>query len=103
MDFDNVFLLLEFIKTRDYATWVEMRFPNFFKSAGYQRFCRVVKSSMFEKGVDAFLVLNAVAIGIQSYPELAGQIVVLDRKYWDGSIYTFWKFKCCGHWDPVVP
>jgi hypothetical protein len=38
---------------------------------------------MFEKGVDAFLVLNAVAIGIQSYPELAGQIVVLDRKYWD--------------------
>jgi hypothetical protein len=49
-------------------------------------------SGMFEKGVDAFLVLNAVAIGIQSYPELAGQIVVLDRKYWDGSIYTFRKF-----------
>jgi two pore calcium channel protein len=91
MDFGNV-LLLEFIKTSDYATFVEVRFPNFFKSAGYQRFCRIVKSSIFEKGVDAFLVLNAVVIGIQSYPELSGQRVVLDRKYWDGSIDTFWEF-----------
>jgi two pore calcium channel protein len=91
MDFGNV-LLLEFTKESDYHTFVEVHFPNFFRSAGYQRFCRIVKSNMFEHGIDAMLVMNAIVIGIQSYPELSGEAVSLDLKYWDGSIDTVWEY-----------
>lgn len=91
MDFGNV-LLLEFTRESDYATFVELHFPAFFRSEGYQRFCRAVKSNMFEHGIDAMLVLNAIVIGIQSYPELSGQAVALDQKYWDGSVDTVWEY-----------
>jgi len=72
------------------VTFVEAKFPSLFKSIGYQRFSKIVKSDWFEYGIDFVLVLNAVVIGIQSFPELSGQNVVLDKKYWDGSIDTVW-------------
>ena len=38
----------------------------------------------FEIVVDVALVLNAVVIGIQTYPELAGMPVEVDPHYADG-------------------
>lgn len=90
MDFGSV-LLLDFVKASEYETFMETRFPRLFISDRYQAFCRVVQSSWFEYGVDAVLVLNAIVIGIQSYPELSGQEVDLDPKFWDGSIDTIWE------------
>lgn len=91
MNFGNV-LLLEFVKESDYASFVEVYFPKFFQRPGYERFVSIVKSDGFEYVIDLILVLNAVVIGIQSYPELAGQAVAIDKKYWDGSIDTVWEF-----------
>ena len=90
MDFGNV-LLLEFTKTSEYATFVESRFPKLFASSAYQRFCRVVKSPQFEAAIDFILLLNAVVVGIQSYPELSGAQVDINEMYWDGSIDTIWE------------
>ena len=82
-DFGTV-LLLEFTKTSDYATLVETRFPKLFQSSSYQRICNTVRSIAFEIVVDVALVLNAVVIGIQTYPELAGMPVEVDPHYADG-------------------
>jgi two pore calcium channel protein, plant len=90
MDFGNV-LLLEFTKASDYATFVETRFPKLFATRAYQRFCSIVQSAWFESSIDFILLLNAIVIGIQSYPELSGSQVTLDESYWDGSIDTIWE------------
>lgn len=90
MDFGNV-LLLEFTRTSDYTTFVETRLPKLFASPTYQRFCKMVKSTQFEFLIDFILVLNAVVVGIQSYPELSGADVEINEKYWDGSIDTVWE------------
>ena len=84
-------LLLDFTKASEYRTMVERNFPVLFASPSYQRFCRGVKSQFFEYSVDAILVLNAIVIGIQSYPELSGSQVVLDPRIGDGSIDTYWE------------
>jgi two pore calcium channel protein len=89
MDFGNV-LLLEFVKTSAYETFVQRHCPRFFQKESYQRFCRAVKSDMFEYAIDFVLVLNAVVVAIQSYPELSNQQFAVDPKYWDGSIDTVW-------------
>jgi hypothetical protein len=44
---------------------------------------------MFEHGIDAILVMNAVVVR-GYYPELFGQGSFVDGKYWDGSIDTVW-------------
>jgi two pore calcium channel protein, plant len=90
MDFGNV-LLLEFTKASDYATFVETRFPKLFASRSYQRFCSIVQSAWFESSIDFILLLNAIVIGIQSYPELSGAQVIINESYWDGSIDTIWE------------
>ena len=87
-DFGTV-LLLEFTKASDYATFVETRFPKLFQSPGYQRICNAVRSTTFELVVDTALVLNAVVISIQTYPELAGKDVEVDPHYADG--YVDWS------------
>jgi len=90
MDFGTV-MLLEFMKSSDYATFVEIRLPRLYQSRLYQGFCRVVRSNYFEYAIDLILILNAVVIAIQSYPELSNQTVHIDPKYWDGSIDTVWE------------
>jgi two pore calcium channel protein, plant len=90
MDFGNV-LLLEFTKASDYATFVETRLPKLFATRAYQRFCFIVQSAWFESSIDFILLLNAIVVGIQSYPELSGTQVTLDDSYWDGSIDTIWE------------
>lgn len=89
MEFGTV-MLLEFVKESDYATLVQRCAPKIFVSARFQRYCAFAKSDAFEYSIDFVIFLNAVVVGIQSYPELSGQDVEIDAKYWDGSIDTAW-------------
>lgn len=73
-------------------SFIERYFPAVYESDGWQRFCRFVKAPRFDYVVDVILVLNAVVVGIQSWPELSSEVVVhIDQKYWDGSIDTAWE------------
>lgn len=90
MDFGNV-ILLEFVRTDVYATVVETYFPSIQRSRWYQRLEKAVKSDEFELAIDGILMVNAVVIAIQSYPELSNTSVAIDPKYWDGSIDTVWE------------
>lgn len=90
MDFGSV-LLLEFVRASEYSTFIELRFPKFAESESYKKFCRIVKSARFEYAIDCVLFLNAVVIAIQTYPELSGSSVVIDERFWDGSIDTVWE------------
>lgn len=73
-------------------TFIERHFPTFYRSDGWQSSCLFVKAPYFEYAVDIILVLNAIVVGIQSWPELAAdQKVVLDQRFWDGSIDTLWE------------
>lgn len=78
MDCINV-LSLEFVRESDCLTWVELHFPEFYRSAEYQVFCRFVKSARFECAIDFILFLNAIVIAIQSYPELLGTDIVIGK------------------------
>jgi two pore calcium channel protein, plant len=92
MDLGTVFAL-EFASTTDYATFVERRFPRLYISSYWQGFCGVVRSAYFDMGVDAILVLNAIVVAIQSYPELAGNDTNISSTYayWYGSVDTVWE------------
>lgn len=89
MDFGNV-LLQAFSKTSDYTTFLEMHYPRFFHSDGWQRFGRIIKSTSFDHAMDLILAMNALVVTIQTWPELSGQVVALDSKYYYGIIDTFW-------------
>lgn len=95
MDFGNV-LLLEFVNTDDYKSFIERRHPVVFRSRFWQNFCSAVNSGYFESAIDVVLVLNAVVVAIQSYPELSDQVVTLENRYWDGSIDTYWGKQTLG-------
>jgi hypothetical protein len=84
-------LLLEFTKESDYATFVEVHFPKLYQSSGYRRLRHAVLSPAFEYIVDVVLLLNAVVVGVQSYPELMGENVELDPHYSDGYVDTIWE------------
>jgi two pore calcium channel protein, plant len=90
-DFGEI-LLLEFTKASDYATLVETRFPKLFQWPVYQKVCDTVRSPTFEFVVDGALILNAVVIAIQTYPQLAGRSVEVDPHVEDGYIDTYWEF-----------
>jgi Ion transport protein len=87
MSFGNV-LMLEFHRSSDYASSIEVHFPRFFHSREWQRFRSIVIAPSFEYVIDFILILNAIVVGIQSWPLLSDQKVVLDAKLVDGSIDT---------------
>jgi two pore calcium channel protein len=89
-DFGKVFLL-EFTLESDYVTYVQRHHPKMYASSAYQRLCAMVRSTEFEYVVDFILLLNAVVIGIQSYPELSGQSVEFNPHFSDGYIDTVWE------------
>eukprot|EP00538_Stauroneis_constricta_P004156 CAMPEP_0119569620 /NCGR_PEP_ID=MMETSP1352-20130426/42192_1 /TAXON_ID=265584 /ORGANISM="Stauroneis constricta, Strain CCMP1120" /LENGTH=871 /DNA_ID=CAMNT_0007619201 /DNA_START=149 /DNA_END=2764 /DNA_ORIENTATION=+ len=91
LDFGNV-LLIQLVKASDYATIVELYMPETFASEWYQQFSKFVKSRAFDWAVDVILVLNAIVIGVQSYPELSGdEEYEINPNYTDGSIDTIWE------------
>lgn len=90
IEFGNI-LLLEFSQASDYESPIKKFFPRFFETNIFQSFCRIVEAPSFEKAIDAIIFLNAILIGIQSYPELSGQAVTLDERSWDGEVDTVWE------------
>lgn len=90
MDFGNV-LLLEFVNAKVYMSVMEKYYPAFYQGSFWQRVCSAVNSDAFETALDIVLILNAVVVAIQSWPELSRQDVHLDKRYWDGSIDTVWE------------
>ena len=73
-------------------TFVERQFPVFYNGKLWQDCCHIVKSPYFEYAVDLILLLNAIVVAIQTWPELASdQNVHIDEKYWDGSMDTVWE------------
>lgn len=64
-------------------------FPKVYQSNLYQQLCVAVRSTAFEYTVDVVLFLNAILIGIQSYPELSGERVDLNPHYSNGHIDTW--------------
>eukprot|EP00970_Alexandrium_tamarense_P010420 scaffold2107_cov192-Alexandrium_tamarense.AAC.47 len=90
LHFDDI-LLLDLAKQSDYATFVEINFPDVYKSTWYQHLCNIVRSKSFEYTIDAILLLNAVIIAVQNYSILTGQDTTQDPKYNDGFIDTTWE------------
>jgi two pore calcium channel protein len=56
-----------------------------------QRICHAVNSGRLDHLIDGFLVMNAVVVGIQSYPELIGTSSKEDPHVSDGYIDTPWE------------
>ncbi len=90
LDFGSV-LLLNLSKHSDYATFVETHLPSVFRSNFYQAMCKVVKSHKAEVAVEVILVLNALLVAAQDYPQLIGKDESLDPHYLDGYMDTVWE------------
>lgn len=90
MNFGNV-LLLEFVSTSAYTTFVEHHFPNIYESDGFRKFRNGVQSERFDNLIDFVLVLNAIVVGIQSYPLLVGEPSEENPMTFDGQIDTVWE------------
>jgi len=90
MDFCNV-MLLKFEKASLYRPIIEHYCPHFYKSKFWQAVIRYIDSPTFEITIDIVLVLNAVIIGIQSYPILIGETVEVNPHVADGQIDTIWE------------
>lgn len=56
-----------------------------------QKFCSLIKSEWFEGAIDIILVLNAIVIWIQSYPELMGEYVEFDPRIYNGKLDSPWE------------
>ena len=84
-------MLLEFERASAYTTFLERHFPSFFHLETFQSFCEAIKSDSFERVVDAVVVLNAIVVAIQSYPQLVGEPSYEDENVKDGYIDTPWE------------
>jgi len=91
MNFGKV-MMVEFERSDVYTTLVEKYLPALYGSTRYQKFSSFVKSDWFEGMIDVLLVLNAVVIAIQSFPELSGEYVELDPKIYNGKIDSAWEY-----------
>lgn len=84
-------MLVQFESSTRYTTCVQRFLPRLYHSTGYQTFCSIIKSNTFERLVDIVLLLNAVVVTIQTYPELTGQQSKENIKLADGNIDTIWE------------
>ena len=56
-----------------------------------KKFVRIIKSIRFEFFVDIILILNAIVVAIQTYPELIGEASTDNPSLADGMIDTVWE------------
>mmetsp|Transcript_20544 Transcript_20544/g.41890 ORF Transcript_20544/g.41890 Transcript_20544/m.41890 type:complete len:116 (+) Transcript_20544:76-423(+) len=84
-------MLLHFERASAYSTFIERHFPALFQSYQFQSFSRAIKSDTFEHVVDFVVVLNAVFVAIQSYPQLVGEPSTEEEHIKDGQIDTVWE------------
>jgi two pore calcium channel protein len=84
-------MLLQFERASAYTTFIEHHFPSLFHSESFQSFSDAIKSNLFEHVVDAVVLLNAVFVAIQSYPQLVGEPSYEDIHIRDGQVDTVWE------------
>ena len=84
-------MLLQFEQAAAYLTFVERHFPDFFNSRYYQSLSGMIKSDRFESAVDIAVLVNAVFVAIQSYPELIGNVTSEKAHIREGYIDTVWE------------
>jgi Ion transport protein len=92
-------LQLELVQSSAYQTVVERHMPEVHQSLHFQRLNDIIRSPRFDTFVDCVLVMNALVIAIQSYPELSGQRVSEQGSstnstsdlYQNGQIDTAWE------------
>ena len=84
-------MLLQFERASAYTTFIEHHFPSLFHSESFQSFSDAIKSNIFEHVVDAVVLLNAVFVAIQSYPQLVGEPSYEDIHIRDGQVDTVWE------------
>jgi Ion transport protein len=90
-------LQLEMVHHSAYQTALERYWPALHQSSFFQRIQHAIRSPRFDTFVDCVLVMNALVIAIQSYPELSGQRVSDESSnftsdlYQDGKINTAWE------------
>ena len=84
-------MLLQFERASAYTTFIESHFPSLFHSESFQSFAEGIKSETFEHLIDGVVVLNAVFVFIQSYPQLVGEPSFEDEHVKDGYIDTPWE------------
>ncbi|CAJ1945081.1 unnamed protein product [Cylindrotheca closterium] len=75
----------------DYTTMVQKRFPEIYASDEWQKVSAFVRSRKFEMIIECLLVLNAVVVVIQSYPELAGEYIANDTAGYNGE-FNIWEY-----------
>jgi two pore calcium channel protein len=80
----------------NYQTALERYLPSVFHSSSYQRVQNTIRSRRFDAVVDFILVLNALVIAIQSFPELSGEQPAdsskkMNARYQNGTIDTTWE------------
>jgi len=85
-------MLLQFDRAENYMSMLEWRYPKFYFSIPFQKVCTAVNSGSLDHWIDVLLVLNAIVVGIQSYPELIGKSSKEDPHISDGYIDTPWEF-----------
>lgn len=89
MNFSTV-MVLEFDEVK--PTWPERAFPEFVQSEKYQNFKDVILSNTFDYVIDIVVLINAIVVIAQSWPELTGQSARSNPKLQDGMIDTPWEF-----------
>ncbi len=82
-------MLLEFDEVN--PTWLEKTFPDLLDNELYQKICTIINSSLFDHAIDIIVLINAIVVIAQSYPELSGQSITSDPKLSDGLIDTPWE------------
>ncbi len=88
MNFTTV-MLLEFDEVK--PTWLEMTFPSLTGSEKYNQLKENIESEKFDYIIDAIILVNAIVVIAQSYPELAGHSERSNPKLRDGMIDTPWE------------
>ena len=82
-------MLLEFDEVS--PTWLEEMIPSIAQYDKYHQAREIVSSSTFDYFVDIIILVNAIVVIAQSFPELAGLDVVENYKAHDGQIDTPWE------------
>jgi len=90
MEFGYI-MMFKFQSADIYITFMEQNFPGIYRTTWFQGLSNILESEKFEVGIEIILVLNAVVVGIQSYPELVGLDAKENYAISNGEIDTIWE------------
>ena len=62
------------------------------ENESYRRFQQFILSKVFENIIDIVILLNTVVVVIQSYPELSGEGMEENPKFYDNIVDVYWEY-----------